>query len=469
MTPQIHEKIIRDPVLGYINLLPDDLRIVDTDIFQRLKRIKQLTAFALYPSANQTRFEHSLGVMHLGSRVLENLQENGDIEPILEATRLSKDCLQHTVRYACLLHDVGHAAFSHVGEAFYEREEMLSSIRCQDSAVWTAIGGERASASSHELMSCLVVLKHFRSLLPEPIDIGLLCRMICKGEYDHFADKEASRVNPVIHILNSTYDVDRLDYVLRDSFSTGTLGVSVDYERILRGYAIRNETLLFLRKALPSVVSLVTGRDFLHQWLYNHHTVAYTDLLIELILNDHFSRDAQVAATLFSIDAVEAGVCDSDVWVLLKQCERDGSTLASRLLNRKFHKALWKTRYDFDACQDLPPQRKKHLLDKCRPEQGRRVDIQQTEAFRKTLVDIMAVEDEDILISMRSVKHFDPTTNREISFWVQETQREYKDVATGSAFDIGRTEYPLVHYAPEKVNELKLLNVLAGIDIVRSA
>jgi len=107
-------KVIRDAVHGYIELCEDDLKIIDTPHFQRLKSVRQNNPFSVYPCANHTRFEHSLGVMHLGVKVFESLNEkrthNG--EPSFD------EKLEATVRYACLLHDVGHAPFSHYGEQF---------------------------------------------------------------------------------------------------------------------------------------------------------------------------------------------------------------------------------------------------------------------------------------------------------------------------------------------------------------
>lgn len=112
-------KVIRDVVHGYIPLNENDLQIIDTPLFQRLRRIRQTGAYSVYPSANHTRFEHSIGVMYLGMRVLESLKEmNIDInEQIL-----------NTVRYACLLHDIGHAPFSHLGEVFYSKAEIINEI-----------------------------------------------------------------------------------------------------------------------------------------------------------------------------------------------------------------------------------------------------------------------------------------------------------------------------------------------------
>ena len=98
------EAHIRDPLYGYIGLTRDELRILDTRSLQRLRRIKQLAnAHLVYPAACHTRFEHSLGVLHSATLMARQLQIKGDDLTIL--------------RYAALLHDVGHGPFSHVFEA----------------------------------------------------------------------------------------------------------------------------------------------------------------------------------------------------------------------------------------------------------------------------------------------------------------------------------------------------------------
>jgi hypothetical protein len=287
-----YHKVVRDIVFGYIPITEADRALIDTRLFQRLKRIRQLTAFSLYPSANHTRFEHSLGVMYLGSSVLRSLHASGDLDPVFEATPLSPKGLAMTVRYACLLHDIGHAPFSHVGEGFYGVSPIVNELRSMNPDMHRVLAPDSAKIGKHELMSCLLILKHYERSLPDEVNTDLLCRMICGVSYPPGDDRAV--LDPVIEILNSPYDVDRLDYVLRDSATTGTFGVSIDFERLIKGYAIRDKTLLFLRKALPSVVNLITGRDFLYQWLYNHHTVAYTDLLVERALTDSFTTLASI-------------------------------------------------------------------------------------------------------------------------------------------------------------------------------
>lgn len=120
-------KIIRDPIHGYISINDIDLKFIDTSTFQRLRRVKQSGCYTVYPSSNHTRFEHSIGVMHLSARVFETVTKKipddqiDEIKPYLE-------CFEKTVRYACLLHDVGHTPLSHTGEALFDIKSLKKEL-----------------------------------------------------------------------------------------------------------------------------------------------------------------------------------------------------------------------------------------------------------------------------------------------------------------------------------------------------
>lgn len=165
-------KIIRDVVHGYIPV--DDLteKLINTYNFQRLKDIRQLTAQYVYPSATHNRFEHSLGVMYLAVQAFNSLrpifQDKGKTPEVLE--RLS---LHFTV--AALLHDIGHAPFSHLGEYFYPPEHALtaaiqSKIRnIEYTKVHDLFSNDAPKSAKHELMSCYVILSKYQTILQQQI------------------------------------------------------------------------------------------------------------------------------------------------------------------------------------------------------------------------------------------------------------------------------------------------------------
>lgn len=434
-------KLVRDIVYGYVDLAEEVLDIIDTRYFQRLKRIRQLTAFCLYPSANQTRFEHSIGVMHLGRRVIESLGKCGDLRYIVENSKMTEDTLRRSVEYACLLHDIGHAPFSHLGERFFDRQTILDEIKSLSHEISLSL----SAGSKHELMSCLVILKHFREKLPAEVSIDLVCRMITKSFYEPIDSLKC--LNPIISILNSQYDVDRLDYVLRDSITTGTLGVSIDYVRLVSGYRIKENTLLFDKKAIPSVVHLITGRDFLYQWLYNHHVVAYTDLCVEEIIKRQC--DDNEKGRLFSLKAIENNVADEDVWCLLKKCEQNDDVLARRLFSRQFHKTVWKTPYEFVTTQGISSTQKEKIVSYLCPQNRKNIDAKKIIQYKEAIVRHLGTNDPDsVLVVDRYYKPFNPTENRSVSFWIDDKSLSYADIAGPSSLAEGASPFPFIFYDP---------------------
>ena len=395
-----------------------------------------------------------MGVAYMGSRVAQTLLEDGSLTGALEGTGLSEKEVVDTIHYACLLHDIGHAPFSHVGERFYRTDEILSAM---DGGIADVLGDEQTGADNHELMTCLVVLQEYTDKLPGTVDIDLLCRMICGAEYKW--DNPRQTLNPVIEVLNSTYDVDRLDYVLRDCRTTGTFGVSIDHERIIRGYAIRDGTLLFLKQALPSVVNLITGRDFLYQWLYNHHTVAYTDLLIERSLRRCFNADPGKQSDVFSLEGVRRGADDTTVWGLLKLQYDGGDLYARPLFDRSFHRTLWKTPYDFDSSELSSPQRYRllNLAKQQLQNPGERSELE------TRLQEETQTEEGEVLVATRVVKHFDPTTNRQVYFWISDDAKEYSEVCGSSPFAGGPTDYPLVFYNEGAVSQSEMVKAIQAV------
>lgn len=128
-------KIIRDLIHEYINLTDFDLKVIDTIEFQRLKDIRQLTCQQVYPAARHTRFEHSLGVLHLMRQAIKSINKNDIFSngTKIGAKEIINPNLSFNACVAALLHDVGHCPFSHLGEAEFDleniREKLLNAIK----------------------------------------------------------------------------------------------------------------------------------------------------------------------------------------------------------------------------------------------------------------------------------------------------------------------------------------------------
>lgn len=354
-------------VHGYIQIDELEKEIIDTPNFQRLKDIRQLTAQQAYPSANHTRFEHSLGVLHLAKKAFYNLRplliEKYDLDP--EKFKLM---LLH-LRIAALLHDVGHAPFSHLGEKYYRKPEIKDNIKALIQArAFTIDTSIFEFGSSHELMSCYVILKKYADTIinaSADINLELICRAIVRVK---FASRESKWLeNIVIELINSdTIDSDKLDYLMRDSFMTGVTVPEIDTTRLFRNIFINPslKSLTFRDKAIPVIQNIIDARDSMYLWVYNHHTAVYTDFVMDFYIK-HLAvnfekqnkfKDKMDLNKFFSCNAIsELLVSDSDLRNKLgepislenKDMSKYTGNILPQLFYRDFLKPLWKTIYEY--------------------------------------------------------------------------------------------------------------------------
>ncbi|MBU7006361.1 HD domain-containing protein [Phosphitispora fastidiosa] len=329
-------KIFRDPVHGYVQINENDLKFIDTLAFQRLRRIRQSGCHTVYPSANHTRFEHSIGVMHLGMRVFQTVVNKlpPDQQEIIRP-------LENTVRYACLLHDVGHTPLSHTGEIVFDKNNLRDELHNKIGKINLVNGAQ------HEYLSCLVALHIFNQELEEfGCDKELFCRMITGNLYPNTVDNKVK--NGIIEILNSSIDVDKLDYFCRDSFSSGTGNtlVSIDTDRLIRAYNIVSGKLCFDSSALSVVANFVYARNTLYMWVYNHHVTVYTDHLLQKFLS---TLDPPTKQKYFSIEAIRDNLVDDhDIYQLFKELKDSSpinNSLYQQLFGRAHYKAPWKNQF----------------------------------------------------------------------------------------------------------------------------
>ena len=249
-------KIINDPVFGFLSI-PDGVlfQILQHPYVQRLNRIRQLgLSFFVYPGAMHSRFLHSLGAMHLMHEALASLCEKGVEITEQEAT---------AAMAAILLHDVGHGPFSHVFEeagmlpSGMSHEDislmMMYEIRDWFSSSQIALPKERAEASA----------------------IMNLAIRIFKDEHEkHFLHQ----------LISSQLDVDRLDYLCRDSFFCGVTEGSVASARILKMMNVKDGHLVVEAKGIYSVEKFLVARRLMYWQVYLHHTsVAAEQLLIKIL------------------------------------------------------------------------------------------------------------------------------------------------------------------------------------------
>lgn len=330
------KKIINDPLYGFINI-PSELiyDLVDHRYFQRLRRIRQLgLTFYVYPGANHTRFQHALGAAHLMNSALEVLFRKD--YPVSEAERDSAIA-------AILLHDIGHGPFSHALE-----HSIVETV-------------------DHEVLSGLFM--------------------------DNLNKSTGGAIDQAIRIFNDTYprsflhqlvssqlDMDRLDYLNRDSFFSGVTEGMVGSERIIKMLRVVDDRLVVERKGIYSIEKYLISRRLMYWQVYLHKTV----LAAEQMLVKALSRARELAWNgdrLFTTPALEgflypgplsekpladtdlllecySRLDDTDIFAVLKvwagHSDRVLSSLSNGLLNRKLLAIrIRKTPWDQGEVEDL--------------------------------------------------------------------------------------------------------------------
>lgn len=375
-------KEFRCPVHGYISLPEKYVTyFVDTPIFQRLKHIQQSSMRVLYPSAHHDRFCHSLGVFHLGQLAYKNIASNAsELFPNDESELIR---LKESFQIACLLHDCAHAPFSHTFEKEYDPKQtgadgVQSDDTLLDIILKTEVGTDEFNSdydslpavgepAAHEKASAIIVLKKYKEKISScKGDPELVVRMIIGCSYRKSGADKHRVENALVQLLNSdTIDVDKLDYIIRDTWASGVNNVSIDIDRLLASVTIakdarKREVIAFKKSALSVLRSVLEGRNHLYRWIYSHHKVAYCEYLLQESVRQlarAISSDdpEKFLRTLFSVDALcspqEFGPykiylpTDGDIEFLLKQHD---ITEYNELVSRKKMKALWKSFAEYE-------------------------------------------------------------------------------------------------------------------------
>ena len=312
-------KIINDPVFGFINI-PKGLLydIVRHPLLQRLTRIKQVgLSSVVYPGAQHTRFQHSLGAFHLMSEAIMQLASKGNFIFDSEA---------EAVQAAILLHDIGHGPFSHVLE-----DTIVKDV-------------------SHEEIS-LMLMERMNKEMNGQLTLAI---QIFKDEYP----------KRFLHqLVSGQLDMDRLDYLRRDSFYTGVTEGNIGSARIIKMLDVADDHLVVESKGIYSIENFLTARRLMYWQVYLHKTsVAYERMLISTLLRakelasqgvelfaspafhfflynnispDTFRNDPECLENFIQLD-------DNDIWTSLKvwsnHPDKVLSTLSLGMINRNVFK-----------------------------------------------------------------------------------------------------------------------------------
>jgi HD superfamily phosphohydrolase len=234
------KKIINDPVYGFINIYDDIIyELIEHPFFQRLRRVKQLgLTHLVYPGATHTRFQHSLGSIHLMQSAITTIQSKGQ--------EITRDEAQ-AAKIAILLHDLGHGPYSHSLEQQWVDEY------------------------THEDFSLMMM-----NMLNEQWDGRLeMALQIYKNQYP----------KKFLHqLVSSQLDMDRLDYLRRDSFFTGVSEGVIGSDRIIKMLSVYNDQLVIEGKGIHSIEKFLIARWIMYWQVYFHKTVVSAEQLIIHIL-----------------------------------------------------------------------------------------------------------------------------------------------------------------------------------------
>lgn len=309
---------ISDPIHHYIYLTDIEKEIIDTSIFQRLRRIRQLAgAHLTYPSAHHTRFEHSLGTKHLADLASSTLYEKGYI---------NKDEIQK-FSLAALLHDIGHGPFSHLFE------EVIS----QD--------------ISHEEMGSNII-KHTE-----------LNDILSKYGYssNEISNLAIGRSNTrfLNEIISGILSVDVMDYLPRDSYFTGAEHARVDSERIIKSYEVYEDSLALDRSALYSLESMLISRYQMFKAVYFHKTVRSAEVMLLYSMKSSY-KELGLDKKVKDIDEY-ISLTDDIMLNLLLSADGRAVKLARDYLNRRLLKCVFekqiqsreKHRYSIDIRAEI--------------------------------------------------------------------------------------------------------------------
>jgi HD superfamily phosphohydrolase len=243
---------IKCPVYRYIKLGKLCRAFLDLPVVQRLRHIKQLGfVHYVYPSAVHTRFEHSLGVMHLSGLVVDTLNEQADL-----ITPREKELVQ----LAGLLHDVGHMAFSHI----------LDDVMMEQGL---PLHEERSVQILQDMNANLGLL--------DSEEETMVATMITGDYKDSFSKPYLYQI--VANKLNGV-DVDRMDYLARDSLHTGMPSFQCDY--LIASMAVRDGNIVLKAKAEPDLRLMFSARQRLFQTVYRHRTIVNMEMCVVKILRD---------------------------------------------------------------------------------------------------------------------------------------------------------------------------------------
>ena len=308
--PKAYWGEIKDPVHGYVYITENEKEIIDSYPMQRLRRLRQLAGSEyVYPGANHTRFEHCVGVMYLAGKVVENPN----------VSRAVNEEEADVVRIAALLHDVGHGPFSHVFEQLLIRD--LDKTH-EDITSWIIEKSE--------------VSEKLAKMGYTPADVGKLAVGKLHKPEKAFLDQ----------IISSAVDVDKQDFIVRDTFHTGAEYGFIDVFRLIHALDILDENLAVELGALSALEAFIIARIESFKSIYFHRVGRAAQIMLATAME---KANEELGLTKFQTPEEYMTMDDYTVWAALKKCEKSKQIIED-LERRKMLKCAYeRTFYEKDT------------------------------------------------------------------------------------------------------------------------
>ncbi len=365
-----YAKELSDPLYGFIGILPEELPVIDSIPFQRLRNIKQLGgAYLVFPSAHHTRFEHSVGVMFVADLIYDRIKD------YIFLDKTDKEYCRRIVRLSALLHDVGHPPFSHTAEILLpdkkDHEHMTGKIIKE-----TQLGE--------------IIRKSFQFT---DEDIERIIRVA--------TGKPKTKTESILaDIITGEFGADRIDYLRRDALFCGVSYGLFDYQRLLNTIDMSDSGRICINvSGLRALENFIVGRYFMYLQVYFHKVVRIMNLHILDLMKDIFKE--------FNISDISNYIKLNDTYILsLLFTDSRYKKHAERILERKHFREVFSTKN-----RDVFEKVKSVLLENFDPELIRFDKVMKKAYEGKITIsikgqEIPAEEASELISSMRPIERY---------------------------------------------------------------
>jgi len=308
--PKAYWGEIKDPVHGYVYITEAEKDVIDSYPMQRLRRLRQLAGSEyVYPGANHTRFEHCLGVMYLAGKVLENPH----------ISQLISEGEEDVCRIAALLHDVGHGPFSHVFEGV-----LIKNLDKTHEDITSWIIRKSEVADKLEKMGY------------DPEEVGELAVGKLHKKDRAFLDQ----------IISSAVDVDKQDFIVRDTYHTGAEYGFIDVFRLIHALDVLGENLAVELGALSALEAIIIARIESFKSIYFHRVGRAAQIMLATAME---KANPELGLTGFKTPEEFMALDDYTVWSALKNCKASQGIIDNLEKRRMLKCAYERTFYEKDT------------------------------------------------------------------------------------------------------------------------